>query len=118
VLDNSIAMFSNSMGRGHQCWDVPHVIAGSAGGYLRPGRYVNLSSLTTDELDESTDRGESRYRADLPHDAPNNKLLTTILNAVGCRDADGGPVRMFGVGNGSDDEREQLKPGEFDELLA
>jgi hypothetical protein len=118
VLDNTIAMWSNAMGRGHQCWDVPHVIAGSAGGYLRTGRYVNLSSASIAEIEEATRRGESRYREDLPHDAPNNKLLTTILNAVGCQDEDGGPVRMFGVPNGSDDFREQLQPGEFEELKA
>lgn len=43
-------------------------------------------------------------------DAPHNKLLTTILNAVGVEAEGGGPVTSFGGQFG--------EPGEFDQLKA
>ncbi len=72
LLDNTVAVFTNEMGQGHSVWDVPYILAGSCGGYFRQGQYVRL-------------------------DDTHNRLLTTIMNAVGCRDDDGGPMTNFGV---------------------
>ena len=44
-------------------------------------------------------------------DAPHNKLLTGVLNAVGVQDPAGGPVTMFG-------HPDFAAPGEFDVLKA
>ena len=42
-------------------------------------------------------------------DAPHNKLLTGVLNAVGVQDPTGGPVTLFG-------HPDYAEPGEFDVL--
>jgi hypothetical protein len=129
VLDNSVVVWSNelSRGRSHNTRDVPFIMAGSCGGYLRTGQYTKLTADSDELLDASTRNnrpiystveqyraGEIHYRSTvrgITNDAPHNKLLTTILNAVGVRDEGGGPVEMFGRGTGT-------LAGEFDELKA
>jgi hypothetical protein len=44
-------------------------------------------------------------------DAPHNKLLTTLANAVGAKDTDGGPVKRFG-------HPSYGAAGSYDQLLA
>jgi len=81
VLDNSAVVWMNELSNGlaHDYRDLPYVIAGGCGGYLRTGRYVQLYA------DRATDTS-----------TPHNLLLTTLLNAVGVRDSNGGPVTNFG----------------------
>jgi hypothetical protein len=117
VLDNCAVLWSNEFGINHSCWDVPHVLVGSCGGYFRTGRYVKVTSLSDEDLNWARWNTPLHARS-APHDAPHNKLLTTILNAVGVRASDGAPVRMFGRNNTSDDDREHVQPGELDELKA
>ena len=70
VLDNSAIMYTNEMSDGklHSFMDLPYVIAGSAGGRFRQGLYYPLGP------EGQTDRS-----------APHNRLLNTVLNALGVR---------------------------------
>lgn len=94
LLDNCVAVWMNELsdGLGHNFMDLPYVMAGSAGGYLRTGEYIKVTEqdFTSHDID-----------------APHNKLLTTILNAVGVTAPDGGLVQNFGAYGES---------GEFDML--
>lgn len=96
VLDNSAVVYANELSDGleHNFMDMPFVIAGSAGGYLKQGQYLKVTQQQNTK--QSTD-------------APHNKLLTTLINAVGVRNTDGTPVANFGAFGES---------GEFTELKA
>ncbi|MGA9524273.1 MAG: DUF1552 domain-containing protein [Myxococcaceae bacterium] len=78
VLDDTCAVWTNDLAHGvsHSYSNVPFVIAGSSGGYLKTGVYVDVrqNGSTT----------------------PHNRLFNTILNAVGVRKADGSLVDDFG----------------------
>lgn len=47
VLDNSALVWLNELsdGKSHHYRDLPFVIAGSAGGYLKQGQFMNLSKV-------------------------------------------------------------------------
>lgn len=74
LLDQSVAVWTNDLGHGvsHNYENIPWVIAGSAGGYLKQGQYIDAGRVT------------------------HNQLLNTLLNAVGVRKADGSLVDDFG----------------------
>ncbi len=94
VLDNSAVVWANELGdgKGHTFFDLPWVIAGSAGGYLKQGQYIKMWQNGVTDYDTS----------------PHNRLLITLLNAVGVTAEGGGPVTEFGHAN--------LSKGEFPEL--
>lgn len=101
LLDNSVVMWINELsdGKAHDFRDIPCVIAGSGGGQLKQGQYVNVSKV---------ENALNAYIPDL--DAPHNKLLTTIANAMGAKDSDGGPLKRFGDPNyGAAGEFTELK---------
>jgi Protein of unknown function (DUF1552) len=102
LLDNSAVLWINELsdGKDHDFRDLPCVIAGGAGGALKTGQYVNVSS--------NADARQTNF-PDL--DAPHNKLLTTLANAVGAKDTDGGPVKRFG-------HPSYGAAGNYDQLLA
>ena len=95
VLDNSAVVWANELGdgKGHTFFDLPWVIAGSAGGYLKQGQYVQM--WQNGEGDSET--------------APHNRLLITLLNAVGVTADGGGPVTEFGHANLTKGEYMQLR---------
>lgn len=95
VLDNSAIVWANELsdGKDHDFRDLPFVIAGSCGGYLKTGEYLKVTAQDNTRNDT---------------DAPHNKLLTTFLNAVGARQPDGSPYTNFGSYG---------EPGLFDELV-
>jgi hypothetical protein len=73
LLDQSVALWTNDLSNRYHSYDnIPQVIAGSAGGYLQTGQYVDAGNVT------------------------HNKLFNTILNAVGCTNEDGSPILDFG----------------------
>lgn len=78
LLDSTAAVWCNDLAHGvsHSYSNIPFVIAGSCGGYLKTGQYVDV-------------REGGQYVA-------HNKLFNTILNAVGCKKSDGSPVDDFG----------------------
>lgn len=96
VLDNCAVVYMNELsdGKRHDFRDLPYIIAGSCGGYFKTGQYIKVTAQSNTLNDK---------------DAPHNKLLTTLANAVGCTEDDGGPITNFGSFG---------KPGEFDELKA
>jgi hypothetical protein len=61
LLDNTLLVWGNelSVGSTHSHKDVPFLMIGSAGGHLRTGRYLQLGGV------------------------PNNRLLISVLNAMG-----------------------------------
>lgn len=73
LLDDSVCVWLNSNANGppHSVSNIPHVLAGGAGGFLKTGQYVDAGRVT------------------------NNRFLNTILTAVGAG-ANGGPVMNFG----------------------
>jgi len=74
LLDDSVVMWTNDLSNGppHSYSNVPQVIAGGAGGYLKTGQYIDAGNVT------------------------HNKLLNTIINAVGIRNGDGTLYDSFG----------------------
>jgi hypothetical protein len=74
LLDDSIVMWTNDLSNGppHSYSNVPQVLAGGAGGYLKTGQYIDAGNVT------------------------HNKLLNTIINAVGIRNTDGTTYDSFG----------------------
>lgn len=92
LLEAGIALWYNDNGNGpgHSRRNIPTVIAGSAGGFLKQGQYLEVSD------------GDS---------APNhNQLLNTLGSAVGVRNAAGEPLDDFGDPS--------LNTGRLSELLA
>lgn len=74
LLDDSVAVWLNDLGNGppHGGTNVPWLLAGSAGGFLRTGQFVDLRGVTI------------------------NRVLNTIVSAVGVRKADGTYVDDIG----------------------
>lgn len=90
LLDDTAAVLTNDLGHGvsHTYDNVPFVIAGSCGGFLKTAQYVQLPQLTT-----------------------HNKLFNTLLNAVGVRKDDGETwIDDFGD--------PELEKGWIDEIMA
>lgn len=73
LLDNALAMWTShvAVGPSHSFNNLPIIIAGSAGGYLKQGQYINAGNVG------------------------NNQLHNTLLTAVGCTD-NGAPYETFG----------------------
>lgn len=76
LLDKSVIVWTNHVADGpsHSFRDLPYILAGNAGGYLKQGALVDAKG------------------------ASNGQLLNTILNAVGVQSA------SFGSGNGELDD--------------
>jgi hypothetical protein len=70
MLDSSLILWGNELGAGntHTYKNIPWVIAGSAGGYLKTGRQINYK------------------------DQPHNNLLVSVCQAMGFSD-----VTTFGI---------------------
>ena len=74
LLDDCVALWTNDLANGppHSYRNVPQIIAGSAGGFLKTGEYVDAGDVT------------------------HNKLLNTILSAVGLRNENDDYYDSFG----------------------
>ncbi|MBA2664794.1 MAG: DUF1552 domain-containing protein [Bradymonadaceae bacterium] len=110
LLDNSIALWTNDVatGRMHAFHNLPVVIAGSGGGYLKQGVYVDARATAT----------ISPASLEFPPRGfvANNQLFNTILNAVGVRNDDGSPIDDFG--HKGSDTRNQQPGGEIPGMKA
>jgi uncharacterized protein DUF1552 len=97
VLDNSLIMYTNelSSGRGHSFMDLPYILAGSAGGYFKQGEYVRLGRAENPGGDDQV--------------APHNRLLNTIINAMGVQSDWFGAAQSAGP---------TLQGGVYDALIA
>jgi Protein of unknown function (DUF1552) len=74
LLDDSVAAWMNDLGHGvsHTYANIPWVLAGSLGGFLKQGLYVDAGNIA------------------------HNQLFNTLLTGMGVRKADGTPVDDFG----------------------
>jgi hypothetical protein len=77
LLDDSVALWTNDLANGppHSYRNVPQVLAGGGGGFLRTGQYIDAGDVT------------------------HNRLLNTIINAAGIRKDGGGYYDSFGDGS-------------------
>lgn len=73
LLDCGVAVWLNDLAdKYHGYQNVPYILVGKAGGFLKTGQFVDVGGVN------------------------NNKLLSTIGAAVGCTDGAGGPLDSFG----------------------
>jgi hypothetical protein len=95
VLDNSVVMYTNELsdGKGHSFMDLPYILAGSCGGFFKQNEYVLLGQ---------DGRAEDQR-------APHNKLLNTLVNAMGIQSD------WFGVAEGMGGTT--MQAGVYDALL-
>lgn len=82
-LDNSIAYFGSELSIDHYVQTMPTMIAGSAGGALTTGYYVDYSQMDNDYANA----GVMPWGVLIPG-LPHNRLLVTILQAMGLEPAD------------------------------
>lgn len=76
LLDHGLAVYvSDVANKFHDYENIPYLVAGSAGGFVKTGLYVDAGGVT------------------------NNKILNTIGAAVGCTNAQGQPLDDFGDPN-------------------
>ncbi|HMJ55000.1 MAG TPA: DUF1552 domain-containing protein [Polyangiaceae bacterium] len=80
VLDQGVAVWLNDLSSGppHGSNNLPYVCAGSAGGFLKTGQYVEAAAVASNKY------------------VTNNKFLSTIGAAVGVKNAAGAPLDDFG----------------------
>jgi hypothetical protein len=80
LLDEGVSVWLNDLSNGppHSTRNMPYVCAGSAGGVLKNGVYVDAADVATNKF------------------VTHNKFLNTIGAAVGCKNAAGGELDDFG----------------------
>ena len=135
MLDNSMVMWLPELadGNAHNNNNLPIVIAGSGGGYLKQGPSVNLDTKTLGTGNsEASCAPATRRSGSTPGSntgtVPLNKLYVTLLNALGEKaGADGvavaggtAPVTRFGVMDYTDSAGTPgiKNPGELTSLKA
>lgn len=74
LLDDSVCLWTNDLANGppHSYNNIPQVLAGSAGGFLRTGQFIDAGGVT------------------------HNRLLNTIISACGFRNSNGDNYDSFG----------------------
>jgi hypothetical protein len=80
-LDNSLVYWGNELGFNHIAYSVPCILAGSAGGFIKPGRYL-------DYIDWNGKAYFSQEDGNVIKGIPHNRLLVTLLQAMGLSPAD------------------------------
>jgi hypothetical protein len=125
LLDNTATMWLQELsdGAAHNLNNLPIVIAGSAGGYLKQGYAVNVENKGTigggnsDSSCQDGTTGNIGNTGSNTGNFPINKLYVTLMNAVGCKDpATGGPVTKFGDFDGTGTTGGITNPGEITSL--
>jgi hypothetical protein len=109
-------------GNAHNNNNLPIVIAGSAGGYLKQGVAVNLDGKTlgtgNSEAGCTPEGGDVTFgTGSNGGNVPLNKLYVTLLNALGATNA-GAPIETFGMVDTNDPTAGITKPGELTALKA
>jgi hypothetical protein len=80
-LDNSLVYWGNELGFNHISLSVPCLLAGSAGGFIKPGRYL-------DYIDWNGRSFFAQENGNVIKGIPHNQLLVTALQAMGLGPAD------------------------------
>jgi hypothetical protein len=123
MLDNSAVMWLPELadGNAHNNNNLPIVIAGSSGGYLKQGVSVDLDTkalgVGNSEASCATGTTVSFNTGSSTGNVPLNKLHVTLLNALGATNA-GAPFTQFGTMDTSDVTKGITNPGELTALKA
>jgi len=80
-LDNSLVYWGNELGFNHIAYSVPCLLAGSAGGFIKPGRYL-------DYIDWSGKAYFAQENGNVIKGIPHNRFLVTAMQAMGLAPAD------------------------------
>jgi hypothetical protein len=80
-LDNSLVYWGNELGFNHIAYSVPCLLAGSAGGFIKPGRYL-------DYIDWDGRAYFSQEDGNVIKGIPHNQFLVTALQAMGLAPSD------------------------------
>ena len=80
-LDNSLVYWGNELGFNHIAYSVPCLLAGSAGGVIEPGRYL-------DYIDWDGRAYFSQEDGNVIQGIPHNQFLVTALQAMGLSPSD------------------------------
>lgn len=81
LLDNSLVYWGNELGFNHIAHSVPCLLAGSAGGFVKTGRYL-------DYIDWDGKAYFSQEDGNVIKGIPHNRFLVTALQAMGLSPAD------------------------------
>jgi hypothetical protein len=81
VLDNSLIYWGNELGFNHIGYSVPCLLAGSAGGAITPGRYL-------DYIDWEGRAYFSQEDGNVIRGIPHNRFLVSVLQSMGLAPAD------------------------------
>src|SRR5690606_27662492 len=108
ILDNSLVYWGNELGFNHIAYSVPCLLAGSAGGYLKPGRYL-------DYIDWDGRAYFSQEDGNVIKGIPHNRFLVTALQAMGLSPEDYERDGQAGYGSTSTSGRDgELWPVDYD----
>jgi len=99
LLDNSLVYWGNELGFNHIAYSVPCLLAGSAGGYLKTGRYL-------DYIDWDGRAYFSQEDGNVIKGIPHNRLLVSALQAMGLSPADYERGGQAGYGSTSTNGRD------------
>lgn len=124
LLDNSAVVWLSELsdGAAHNINNLPILIAGGAGGYLKQGEAVNVENPGRDidngrSSSTCQNGGSIGNTGSIGGNVPINKLYVTLMNAVGCTD-NGAKVTKFGVMDGTNASPGISNPGEVATLTA
>jgi hypothetical protein len=108
LLDNSLVYWGNELGFNHIAYSVPCLLAGSAGGYIKTGRYL-------DYIDWDGHAYFSQEDGNVIKGIPHNRFLVTALQAMGLSPADYERGGQPGYGSTSTSGRDgSLWPVDYD----
>lgn len=80
-LDNTLVYWGNELGFNHIAYSVPCLLAGGAGGFIKPGRYL-------DYIDWAGKSFFAQEDGNVIKGVPHNQFLVTVLQAMGLAPAD------------------------------
>ena len=126
LLDNTATTWITELSDGNvmNTNNLPILIAGSAGGALKQGVAVNIEGQPIGPGNSEgccMDGGTGMITFNTGStggNVPISKLYVTLLNALGCKAMDGGPVTTFGTLDGVKEGDGILDPGELTALKA
>jgi uncharacterized protein DUF1552 len=127
LLDNTATMWLPELsdGAAHNLNNLPIVIAGGAGGYLKTGQVINVESTGTPQAGNSegscVNGGNIGNTGSSGGNMPINKLYVTLMNAVGCTATGmpgGGKVTTFGQFDGTNANPGITNPGEVTKMTS
>jgi hypothetical protein len=108
LLDSSLVYWGNELGFNHIAHSVPCLLAGSAGGYLETGRYL-------DYIDWDNQAFFSQEDGNVIRGIPHNQFLVTVLQAMGLSPEDYERDGQAGYGSTSTSGRDpSLWPVDYD----